>query len=262
MPDLLHVDAFADRAFAGNPAGVCLLDRPAADAWMQAVAGELNLPATAYVWPVAAGFGLRWFSAAAELTLCGHGTLAAAHVLLERGKAPDGEAIRFDTRAGLLQAFQRNDRIELILPGERSTPADLPADLERAIGQAPLAVERNRLDYLVELASGEAVRAARPDLGLLRQVPTRGLILTARSDEPGVDFVSRFFAPSVGIDEDAVTGSAHCCLGPYWQPRLGKGSLVGRQLSVRGGLVHVEVDGARVRLGGRAVTVLRGTIDL
>jgi PhzF family phenazine biosynthesis protein len=254
---LVQVDAFTDRPFTGNPAAVCLLASPGDAVWMRAVAGEMNLAATAFVWPAVDGFGLRWFSPISELSLCGHGTLAAAHVLFERGDAPAGQAIRFHTQAGLLTASRRDDRIELDFPKETSAPAEPPPGLLRALDQAAVNVERNRLDYLVELASEEAVRAARPDLGLLRCLPMRGLILTARSATAAGDFVSRFFAPSVGIDEDAVTGSAHCCLGPYWQRQLGRADLVGVQLSRRGGVVRVRVDGERVRLAGQVVTVAR-----
>ena len=259
---LVHVDAFADRPFAGNPAAVCVLAGPADEAWMQAMAGEMNLAATAFVWPQAEGFSLRWFSPTTELTLCGHGTLASAHVLLEGGRAPGNGEIRFHTRAGPLVASRQAERIELNFPAEPSTPAEAPPDLLRALDQVPVRVERNRLDYLLELHSEAEVRAARPDLNLLRGVDTRGLIITARSATAGGDFVSRFFAPSVGIDEDSVTGSAHCCLGPYWQRQLGKAELVGVQLSPRGGVVYVRVNGDRVRLGGQAVTVLRATCVL
>jgi PhzF family phenazine biosynthesis protein len=227
---------------------------------MQAVADEMHLAATAFVWPLADGWQLRWFSPTSELALCGHGTLASAHVLLERGDAPPDRVIHFTTAAGLLSANRRDDRIELDFPVEPSTPADAPPDLLGALGQAPVGIERNRFDYLVELESEEAVRAACPDLTRLLRVQTRGVIITARSSTAPGDFVSRFFAPSVGIDEDAVTGSAHCCLGPYWQRYLGKAQMIGIQLSRRGGVVHVQVDGDRVRLGGQAVTVLRGEL--
>ena len=260
MPELVHVDAFTDRPFAGNPAAVCLLPGPADAAWMQAVADEMQLPATAFVSPLTDGWQLRWFTPTSELALCGHGTLASAHVLFERGDAPADGEIRFSTQAGPLSASRRDGRIELDFPAEPSDVAVAPPDLLAALGQTPVRVERNRLDYLVELESEAAVRAARPDLTRLRNVQTRGIILTARSSTAAADFVSRFFAPSVGIDEDSVTGSAHCCLAPYWQRYLGKAEMVGLQLSRRGGVVHVQVDGDRVRLSGQAVTVLRGVL--
>ena len=263
-----QVDAFTDRAFGGNPAGVCWLDGAAAEpGWLQMVATELNLPATAFVWPlgveggVGERFGLRWFGPTSELALCGHGTLATAHVLLERGLMPADGHLRFETPAGLLSACERDGWIELDLPAEPSRPVEAPPGLVKALGGVPLqTVERNRFDYLVELPSEAAVRAATPDLGSLSRVATRGLILTARAETVAGDFVSRFFAPRVGIDEDAVTGSAHCCLGPYWQRRLGRTALVGVQLSRRGGMVRVQTGGERVRLAGQALTVLRGEL--
>jgi predicted PhzF superfamily epimerase YddE/YHI9 len=258
MPSLLHVDAFADRPFAGNPAAVCVSNEPPDGSWMQTLATELNLPATAFVWPHAGGFGLRWFTAVAELALCGHGTLAAAHALFELGEAAG--SVTFQTAAARLQARQSGELIELDFPLEASSAAAAPPALLRAIGQAPKNVERNRLDYLVELESEQAVREFQPDLAALREVDTRGLIVTARGSGD-VDFVSRYFAPRFGLDEDHVTGSAHCCLGPYWQRRLGMAALVGRQLSRRGGIVHVQIDAERARLGGRAVTVAQGHLS-
>jgi PhzF family phenazine biosynthesis protein len=227
---------------------------------MQAVADDMQLPATTFAWRLEDSWQLRWFSPANELALCGHGTLATAHVLLERGDAPVDEAIRFTTQAGLLHASRCGEWIELDFPAEPSTPVDTPAELIEALGQTPVRVERNRFDYVVELESEDAVRVALPDYSMLRKVPTRGVIITARSSTAAADFVSRFFAPSVGIDEDSVPGSAHCCLGPYWQRRLGKAAMVGVQVSRRGGVVRVRMDGDRVRLGGQAVTVLRGEL--
>jgi PhzF family phenazine biosynthesis protein len=260
VPVLVHVDAFTDRPFAGNPAAVVQLDQPADAAWMQAVADELQLPATAFVAPLADGWHLRWFTTTSELALCGHGTLASAHVLFERGAVPSGKVIRFMSPAGVLTARRSDGRIDLDFPAEPSVAAAPPPDLLAALGVVPVRVERNRLDYLVELESEEAVREASPDLVRLRSVPTRGVILTARSSSADADFVSRFFAPSVGIDEDSVTGSAHCCLAPYWQRSLGKAAMIGVQVSRRGGVVHVQVHGDRVRLSGQAVTVLRGEL--
>lgn len=226
---------------------------------MQALATEFNLPATAFVWPVDREFGLRWFTAQSELALCGHGTLAAAHVLFELNREA-AEVVTFRTAAGSLDARQVGELIEMDFPAEVSQPAEPPAALVRALGLAPTRVERNRLDYLVELESARAVRELRPDMAALRKVDTRGVIVTARGDGDA-DFVSRFFAPRFGLDEDQVTGSAHCCLGPYWQRKLGQSALEGRQLSPRGGLVHVEVRADRVHLGGRAVIIARGELD-
>jgi predicted PhzF superfamily epimerase YddE/YHI9 len=260
MPALIHVDAFTDRPFSGNPAAVCVLDAPADPAWMQSLAAELSLPATAFVWPRDSEFELRWFTSVAELSLCGHGTLATAHVLVERGDAAPETSICFHTPAGTLSARHTGSAIELDFPAEPSTTVEPPPALLRALDQQPANVERNRLDYVVELASEDAVRAFRPDLDALREVETRGLIVTAAASGDG-EFVSRFFAPRLGLSEDHVTGSAHCCLGPYWRQRLARDQLIGRQLSPRGGVVRVEVRGERVRLAGQAVTVWRGELS-
>jgi predicted PhzF superfamily epimerase YddE/YHI9 len=257
---LMHVDAFADAPFRGNPAAVCLLDHEPSPGWMQAVAGELQLPATAFVRADGDGFRLRWFSTTAELTLCGHGTLAAAHALWETGRLPHDAAARFASAGGPLGAVRDDGWIALDFPAEPPAPAVAPPGLLDALGVAACWTGRNRLDYVVELADAASVRAAAPDLAALRTIDTRGVILTARADTPGVDFVSRFFAPRVGIPEDAVTGSAHCALAPLWAARLGRTGLTGAQLSRRGGVVRTALAGDRVRLAGRAITVLRGEL--
>jgi len=257
---VLRVDAFADRPFGGNPAAVCFLEAPRDDGWMQQVAAEMNAGATAFIEKQDGEYRLRWFSVAAELELCGHGTLASAHALWETGRLAAGEAARFHTRAGLLTCRRRDDWIEMDFPAEPAAAAEPPAALLDAMGARPRWVGRNRMDFLVELADEAAVRALAPDLARLRTVEARGLIVTARADDGAADFVSRFFAPRVGIDEDPATGSAHCALGPFWGERLDKGGLVGRQVSRRGGLVRVALEGDRVRLAGQAVTVLRGQL--
>jgi PhzF family phenazine biosynthesis protein len=261
---IYQVDAFSERPFAGNPAGVCILsadDPRASDArWMQNVAREMNLSETAFLRPRSEGFDLRWFTPAVEVDLCGHATLASAHVLYERGVLPAGEEARFYTASGLLTAVQRDEWLELDFPAEPAEPAEAPAALREALGARALFVGRNRLDYLVEVESEEAVRSLRPDLARLRSLRERGLMVTSRARCCDYDFVSRFFAPGAGIDEDPVTGSAHCCLGPYWGGRLGKSELVGYQASARGGLVRVRLAGPRVKLGGRAVTVIVGEL--
>src|SRR5829696_1525614 len=254
---LLHIDAFAERPFTGNPAAVCLRDTPADTDWMQALAREMNLPATAILWPEEDCFTLRWFSPAAELTLCGHGTLAAAHALRETGKIADGGYASFATHSGRLSATVGDGWVELDFPSEPAEPAQAPAALIEALGVTPRFVGRNRLDYLVELDSEAAVRALAPDLACLRDVETRGVIVTSRAQTPGFDIVSRFFAPRFGIGEDAVTGSAHCCLGPYWSSRLGTDQLIALQASARTGVLRVRIDGARVLLRGRAITIRR-----
>jgi PhzF family phenazine biosynthesis protein len=262
---IYQVDAFTDRPFAGNPAGVCLLpaeDPRAADAaWMQAVAREMNLSETAFLVPSAEGFGLRWFTPAVEVDLCGHATLASAHVLFELGILSAERAMSFRTRSGLLGARRREGWIELDFPAEPAVPVQAPAELLEALGVEPLYVGRNRLDYLVELGSEEAVRSLAPDLRRLATLKERGVMVTSRSRSSEYDFVSRFFAPGAGIDEDPVTGSAHCCLGPFWGARLGREELTGYQASARGGVVRVRLAGERVFLYGRAVTVIRGELE-
>ncbi len=260
---LLQVDAFTSEPFRGNPAAVCLLDGERDDAWMQSVAAEMNLSETAFLRPREDGFSLRWFTPAVEVALCGHATLASAHALWEEGiLAPDRQA-RFHTKSGLLTADRNGEWIELDFPATREERADPPPGLLESLGVPnPIYVGRNKFDYLVEVASEEVVRGLEPDHTQLRRIPARGVIVTSRASGQKADFVSRFFAPGSGIDEDPVTGSAHCCLTPYWSARLGKTEMTGFQASARGGLVRVRLDGGRVKLGGRAVTVLRGTLNV
>jgi len=260
--DLFHVDAFTDRPFGGNPAAVCLLPQPREAEWMQSVAREKNLSATAFLRAAEeGGWHLRWFTPSVELELCGHATLASAHVLAETGRLSPEEPARFHTRSGLLTAWRRDGAIELDFPAHDSAPVEPPEGLVEALGVAPRSVVQSRFGYvLVETASEEEVRAAAPDYTRLRTLPMRGLILTAAAAAGPYDFVSRFFAPGLGIDEDPVTGSAHCALGPYWAARLGKSSLLAWQASARGGEVRVRVEGERVKLGGQAITVLRGQL--
>jgi PhzF family phenazine biosynthesis protein len=227
---------------------------------MQAVAAELRQPATAFVWADGGAFGLRWFVAAAELTLCGHGTMAAAHVLWEAGRLLVDAPAHFETVSGQLVARRDGDLIALDFPAERARPVAPPPHLLEALGVEPRAVTRGSLDYLVELGSEDEIRAVSPDFARLRQVETRGVIVTAPARTGEYDCVSRFFAPRFGLDEDAVTGSAHCAIGPYWAERLGQTMLRAYQASARGGVLRVKVDGSRVELAGRALTVLRGEL--
>ncbi len=261
--DLFQVDAFTDRPFAGNPAAVCLLAEPADAEWMQSVAREMNLSETAFLHPTGDGFGLRWFTPAIEVELCGHATLASAHVLWETGTlAPDGQA-RFHTLSGLLTAERKGEWMELDFPARPAEEVQPPEGLAEALGAGnvePLFVGRSKYDYLLELPSDEAVRSADPDHRRLASLPVRGVIVTARGSDNPFHFVSRFFAPGSGVDEDPVTGSAHCTLGPYWQGRLGRDEFLAYQASARGGVVRVRVEGDRVKLGGQAVTVLRGRL--
>ena len=258
---ITQVDAFTSEPFGGNPAAVCLLPAPAEAAWMQRVAREMNLSETAFLVRREDGqFDLRWFTPAVEVDLCGHATLASAHVLWEEGHLPPGEPAVFHTRSGRLSAEQRGEWIEMDFPAEPAEPALAPDGLAAALGVEPGYIGRNRFDYLVEVDTQATVERLTPDYARLAEVETRGFIVTARAESEGVDFVSRFFAPKTGIDEDPVTGSAHCCLGPYWQSRLGGNTFTARQVSERGGLVKVAVHGQRVVLSGQAVTVLRGTL--
>jgi PhzF family phenazine biosynthesis protein len=256
-PTIFRVDAFTDRPFAGNAAAVCLLAGPAENGWLQAVAREMNAAATAFVRPGSDVLPLRWFSPTVELELCGHGTLATAHVLWETGLLPAATPARFSTHAGPLAAEQRDGWIEMDFPAQPPMETTVPSGLGEALGVKPRYVGRNRLDYLVEVDHESTVRGLAPDLARLTPVDTRGVIVTSAAADGPWDFVSRFFAPRTGIPEDAVTGSAHCCLGPFWSTRLGKTELLGYQASSRGGVVRVRARGDRVLLGGRAVTVAR-----
>jgi predicted PhzF superfamily epimerase YddE/YHI9 len=257
---IFKVDSFTDKPFAGNPAGVCLLDAPRPEPWMQSVAAEMNVAETAFLVPRKDGFGLRWFTPTAEVDLCGHATLASAHILWEEGiVSPDAEA-RFHTRSGLLTARRWRAAVVLDFPAEPVTAAAPPAGLASALGIPFTFCGKNRMDYLIEVADESVVRSFAPAAGALASMPARGVIVTAQASMPKADFVSRFFAPAVGVDEDPVTGSAHCALAPYWGAKLGKTSMTGYQASPRGGWVGVRLDGDRVGLEGRAVTVLRGTL--
>jgi PhzF family phenazine biosynthesis protein len=258
--DLYQVDAFTDRPFAGNPAAVCLLPEPRDAGWMQDVAREMNLSETAFLHEQDGGWGLRWFTPAIEVELCGHATLASAHVLWETGRLKVGETARFHTLSGVLTADQRGNWIELDFPARSANEAEPPEGLVEALGAVPVFVGKSRYDYLLELRSEEAVRSCSPDPRRLASLPVRGVIVTARAESAPFDIVSRFFAPGSGIDEDPVTGSAHCTLGPYWAPRLGKEEILAYQASARGGVVRVRVEGERVKLSGQAVTILAGRL--
>ena len=262
MPAPLYlIDAFTDRPFSGNPAGVCLLSDDRDHLWMQAVAAEMNQAETAFLRPRPdRDWDLRWFTPTVEVDLCGHATLASAHILWESRRAEPGRPVRFHTRSGILTCTAARARIEMDFPAEPAVAIESPAEEAYAIGAAPVFVGRNRMDMLVVLNSPEAVRQLAPDMGLVAKIKARGVIVTARSDREGSDFISRFFAPQSGIAEDPVTGSAHCCLGPYWRDVLGKSELIGYQASKRGGTVAVRCVGNRVILGGTAVTVLEGLL--
>jgi PhzF family phenazine biosynthesis protein len=260
---IFHVDSFTDQPFAGNPAAVCLLSGPQTDAWLQNVARDMNLAETAFLTPAPTHWELRWFTPTVEVDLCGHATLASAHILWETGRARPDATLVFQTRSGRLSAERHNGSIELDFPAERATSLPPEAEMLAALGvSSPGFFGRNRLDYLIEVENERTVRSIAPDFRRLKAAcgGGRGVIVTAASDSPEWDFISRFFAPSAGIDEDPVTGSAHCCLGPYWGAKLGKTSLSAFQASARGGEVRVRLAGERVFLGGHAVTIASGQL--
>jgi predicted PhzF superfamily epimerase YddE/YHI9 len=259
--EIALIDAFADRVFSGNPAGVCLLERQQEDVWLQSVAAEINASDTAFLVPVDGGWHLRWFTPQAEVELCGHATLAAAHYLWTRHKLDD-DVLRFFTASGELTARRAGDGwVELDFPATPPVAATPPGALLDGLGiDGVVGVYKSRNDYLVEVSAPELVRELKPDFDRLRSIPSaRGVAITSVG-EGLYDFVSRFFAPSVGVDEDPVTGSAHCALGPYWAERLGKNDLLAHQLSARGGTIRVGVRGDRVLLCGQAFTVLEGEL--
>lgn len=255
-----QVDSFAQQAFAGNPAAVCLLEQPVDDQWLQSVAMEMNLSETAFVWPGAEGFDLRWFTPTVEVDLCGHATLAAAHVLWQSGRLPIDQLARFHSRSGVLTSEFRDGQIYLDFPALPAAAQPQDAELVAALDVVPIWYGRNKFDNLIEVASAAEVYSCSPDFTRLAKRSKRGVILTAKSDRSDSDFVSRFFVPACGIDEDPVTGSAHVCLSPYWSQKLSQNNLVGYQASQRGGLVSTQLNGDRVQLGGRAVTVLQGEL--
>jgi PhzF family phenazine biosynthesis protein len=257
---IVQVDAFTDTPFAGNPAAICILPAPRDERWMQNVAREMNLSETAFLHRENDGYRLRWFTPTVEVALCGHATLASAHVLWEGGHLTPSAPARFHTKSGLLTAERRGAWIELDFPAVVAVPAEPPRDLVEALRVQPSAVCRSRFDYLVEVDSEDTVRRLDPDFTALARVEARGVMVTSRASTPGFDFVSRFFAPASGINEDPATGSSHCTLAPHWSTRLGKTELVAYQASPRGGVVRVRVQGDRVILGGQAVTVLRGEL--
>jgi len=258
---LFQIDAFTDAPFKGNPAAVCLLDGAGVDdTWMQNVAAEMNLSETAFVRRQGDDWSLRWFTPTVEVDLCGHATLATAHALLEEGLLAAGGTARFHTRSGVLTAAHDGEFIELDFPATAAQPCAPPDELIEGLGMHPVRVLRNQFDYMVEVASEEDLQSLKPDPEMLRRIPVRGVIVTSRASTAGFDFVSRFFAPASGINEDPVCGSAHCALAPYWASRLGKTRFMAYQASARGGVLRVTLDGDRVRMAGRAVTVFRGEL--
>ncbi|MEO1093324.1 MAG: PhzF family phenazine biosynthesis protein [Cyanobacteria bacterium J06638_28] len=262
--NILQVDAFTDQPFGGNPAAVCVLAEAADAHWMQAVAAEMNLSETAYLYPIDDGYQLRWFTPAAEVDLCGHATLASAHVLWSEGHLAADQEARFHTRSGLLTATQSARWITLNFPGQPVAAVPAPPELLQALpGAKPIYVghgDSAEANFLVELESEAQVRSLQPDFAKLKTLSAMGLIVTASAADPTYDFVSRYFAPAVGIDEDPVTGSAHCTLALHWQTKLDKSVFLARQVSAREGILKVECRGDRVLISGQAVTVLRGSL--
>jgi PhzF family phenazine biosynthesis protein len=257
---IYQVDAFTHRLFSGNPAAVCLLSGPRDETWMQHVAQEMNLSETAFLYEQGDGFSLRWFTPAMEVEMCGHATLASAHILWEVGLVSLTQTARFYTLSGLLTAERRGEEIELNFPATPAAPTSAPPGLVEALGVQPKHVGMSKFDFLVEVSSEAEVRGMKPDFVKLKGLGVRGVMVTSVAASEQYDFVSRFFAPGVGIDEDPVTGSAHCCLGPYWSERLHKEEMLAHQVSRRAGEIRVRVAGSRVHLGGRAITVVRGEL--
>lgn len=257
---LFHIDAFTDAPFSGNPAAVCLLETMPPAGWMRDFAAEMNLSETAFIAPAKGGFSLRWFTPSAEVELCGHATLAGAHALWTSGAVKSG-AIAFRTRSGVLTSRRAGDWIELDFPVRRMTPASPPAGLAAALGTRPRTLYRSGPYFIAELKDEAAVRKIAPDFEKLGRLPLLDITVTARAAGKPFDFVSRVFAPAEGINEDPVTGSAHCGLAPYWAPRLGKTEFLAAQVSKRGGLLKLRLAEDRVRIQGRAVTVLEGVLS-
>lgn len=258
---IYQVDSFTNKPFSGNPAAVCLLHKQLEDTKLQHIAAEMNLSETAFLLEQPNGWNLRWFTPTTEVDLCGHATLASAHILWETGELKQSETATFQTKSGILTAGKFDDWIMLEFPREEEVECNTPEILKRAINDTPfLYVGKNRLDYLVELESEETVKNLNPDFSFIEQLDARGVIVTARSSSNEYDFVSRYFCPKIGIKEDPVTGSTHCALSPYWSKKFQKKELTGYQLSERGGAVKVVLKEKHVGIGGQAITVLKGEI--
>ena len=261
---ITQVDAFTNIPFTGNPAAVCVLDSPKSELWMQNIAQEMNLSETAFVVKENDGFNLRWFTPTVEVPLCGHATLASAHVLWSQGHLLPNQEARFYTKSGILIAQLENDWIQLDFPVNLSQTVTAPPELSQVLGVSYKSVFENSLGYLVEVESEQLVREMQPNFQQMKTLPKADIIVTsiANSDSE-YDFVSRFFAPGLGINEDPVTGAAHCCLAPFWRDKLGKDRFLAYQASRRGGVVKVYYPGKnRVFISGQAVTVMRGELTL
>jgi PhzF family phenazine biosynthesis protein len=263
---LYQADAFTDQPFHGNPACLCILDKPRPETWMQSLAGEMNLSETAFLLEETGGYHLRWFTPKREVNLCGHATLATAHILWTEQYRSIAEEIQFHTKSGLLSARYAAGWIELDFPARLIAPAEPNPALNQALGFTPVATSKNASPqgdyYLLEAASEEIVRNLAPDFDSLARSGLRAVIVTSRAQTPGCDFVSRYFAPGIGVNEDPVTGSAHCYLAPYWGKQLNRSSLTGRQVSARGGVVGCDWRDERVILKGQAVTIFKGELQI
>ncbi|MBH8575471.1 PhzF family phenazine biosynthesis protein [Nostocaceae cyanobacterium CENA369] len=259
---ITQVDAFTNQPFAGNPAAVCVLPTPQDDAWMQNVAQEMNLSETAFLVRKDEGFQLRWFTPTVEVPLCGHATLASAHVLWSEAHLLPDEVARFHTKSGVLIAKRQGEWIELDFPVNHSQATVVPPELSQALGVPYKSVLQNSLGYLVEVESEDLVRQMQPNFQQLKTLPVNNILVTSLTEpDSDYDFISRFFAPGLGINEDPVTGAAHCCLAAFWRDRLGKDEFLAYQASSRGGVVKVRYSGGdRVFLAGQAVTVMRGEL--
>ncbi|MDJ0897840.1 MAG: PhzF family phenazine biosynthesis protein [Xenococcus sp. MO_188.B8] len=259
---IIQVDAFTNTPFQGNPAAVCVLETPQSTEWMQLIAREMNLSETAFILKQESDFNLRWFTPTTEVPLCGHATLASAHVLWTEGYLPPEEVINFQTLSGLLKARLQGDWIELDFPANPSEVTTPPTELVTALGVNIKTIVQNSLGYLVEVESASIVRDLQPNFSLLKTLSVPGVIVTSVGESNSeYDFVSRFFAPELGVDEDPVTGAAHCCLAPFWRNKLQQDEFMAYQASARGGVVKVKYDGGeRVFLQGQAVTVMKGEL--
>ncbi len=261
---IFQVDAFTDNPFAGNPAAVCVSDAPLNEVLMQQIATEMNLSETAFLYPLdaAGNYSLRWFTPVAEIDLCGHATLASAHILWTEGYLSPEITARFQTKSGELLASRNGELIQMNFPAQPVHDAPISPALVAALNHADIVHgARNEVNYLVELRSHQAVKTLTPDLDKIAKLPYQGVIVTSAGESP-YDFVSRYFVPAMGIPEDPVTGSSHCSLGPYWQAKLGKDKMLAYQASERGGVLHVECTLERIYISGQAVTVLQGELLL
>ena len=256
---IYQVDAFAEKVFEGNPAAVVPLQKWLPDSLMQQIAMENNLSETAFFVPVKSGFHIRWFTPKAEVKLCGHATLATAHVLFNHLNYEANE-IRFDSLSGELKVTRENEQIVLDFPALAATETVIPESVAKAFHIAPKACFKGRDDYMLVFENEQEVLSLQPDFQQLVNAQTRGVICTSKSNK--YDFVSRFFAPAVGVNEDPVTGSAHTMLIPYWAEKLGKNELLAKQVSARGGILHCKLAGDRVKIGGNAITFLTGEITV